>query len=384
MTTKTIRTLKITNYKSIDSLELKGLTPFSVFAGPNGSGKSNFFDALDFVSLFLDGGIEKALRTHGGFANIHSENRRAEHSRNFGFELECDLPETRPTDGEKLSRFHYSLTLHDFYQESPEIEEHMSGNGASFLTRKKGDNLVIGGKEVEPPVRFSSAYSALLLLRGTPLLELLQNMGLYRIDPIGAKAPDRSDSDPTKLDKKGHNLASVLGRLEQNEQIRELIMDWMELVVPGVEEVRTEQQRLDGKTALLFKEQETERHFPAHMMSDGTIYALSLLVAVLDLPQPYGLTLIEEPERGLHPAAIRELIDLIREQATPRNPIWLTTHSESVVRALGLEELILVDKVDGRTRMKRADSVGLTQADIAPLGLDKIWLSNLLGGGLPW
>ncbi|WP_089726675.1 AAA family ATPase [Candidatus Thiosymbion oneisti] len=379
----TIHRLKITNYKSIDSLELKGLTPFSVFAGPNGSGKSNFFDALEFISLFIRNGIEAALRAHGGFANIHSEKYPDEHSGKFGFEIECDLPETRQTDGEKLSRFHYSLTLHDFYQESPEIEEHMSGNGASFLTRKKGDNLVIGGKEVEPSVRFSSAYSALLLLRGTPLLELLQNMGLYRIDPIGAKAPDRSDSDPTKLDKKGHNLASVLGRLEQDEPIRELIMDWMELVVPGVEDIRTEQQPLESRTALLFKEQGTERRFPARMVSDGTIYALSLLVAVLDLPY-YGLTLIEEPERGLHPAAIRELIDLIREQATPRNPIWLTTHSESVVRALGLEELILVDKVDGRTRMKRADSVGLTQADIAPLGLDKIWLSNLLDGGLPW
>lgn len=105
------------------------------------------------------------------------------------------------------------------------------------------------------------------------------------------------------------------------------------------------------------------------------------------ISRPHGLGrygLFEEPERGLHPAAIRELIGLMREQATPRNPIWLTTHSESVVRALGLEELILVDKVDGRTSMKSADSGRLTQADLAPLGLDEVWLSNLLGGGLPW
>ncbi len=389
MTTKTIHRLKITSYKSIDSLELEGLAPFSVFAGPNGSGKSNFFDALDFISLFLRGGIEMALRTHGEFANIHSEKRRAEYSEKFGFELECDLPGPEPASGGKLSRFHYSLTIQDLDQKIPNIEEHLYRNDVALLKREKSDDLTIKGGAIEQLPKslidlFPKTYSALLFFTGMPLAQLLWNMGLYRIDPIGAKEPDQSNSDPTKLDKKGHNLASVLGRLEQNEPIRELIMDWMELVVPGLEEVRTEQPRLDGKIALLFKEQGTERHFPAHMMSDGTIYALSLLVAVLDLPQPYGLTLIEEPERGLHPAAIRELIDLIREQATPRNPIWLTTHSESVVRALGLEELILVDKVDGRTRMKRADSVGLTQADLAPLGLDKIWLSNLLGGGLPW
>jgi len=31
---------------------------------PNGSGKSNFFDALDFVRLFVCGDIEIALRAH--------------------------------------------------------------------------------------------------------------------------------------------------------------------------------------------------------------------------------------------------------------------------------------------------------------------------------
>jgi len=74
----------------------------------------------------------------------------------------------------------------------------------------------------------------------------------------------------------------------------------------------------------------------------------------------------------------------MRKQATLRTPIWLATHSESVVRALRLEELILVDKVDGRIRMKSADSGRLTQVDLAPLGLDEVWLFSLLDGGLPW
>jgi len=389
MITKTIRRLKITNYKSIDSLELNGLTPFSVFAGPNGSGKSNFFDALDFVSLFLRGGVETALREHGGFANIQSEKGRARDSGKFGFEIECDLPEKeRWTGEEKLFRFYYSLTIHDLDQKFPNIEEHIHKNGVPLLTREKGDDLTIKGQARDLLPKsfvdlFPKIYSALLLFIDIPLAQLLWNMGLYRIDPIGAKGPNRSDSDPMRLNTRGHNLASVLSRLEQDEPIRRIIMDWMELVVPGLEEIRTEQQPLEGRTALLFKEQGTERRFPARMVSDGTLYALSLLVAVLDLPY-YGLTLIEEPERGLHPAAIRELIGLMREQATPRNPFWLTTHSESVVRRLGIEELILVDKVDGKTSMKSADSGRLTDDDLAPLGLDEVWLSNLLGGGLPW
>ncbi len=109
-----------------------------------------------------------------------------------------------------------------------------------------------------------------------------------------------------------------------------------------------------------------------------------MLVAVLGTPERLGLTLVEEPERGLHAKAIRALVDLMRQQASSERPIWLTTHSESVVRALELSELVLVDKVDGRTTMKRADAENLKQHDLAPLTVDEAWLTNLLDGGLPW
>jgi len=58
MSGQTIHYLKITNFKSIDSLEVRNLKPFSVFAGANASGKSNFFDALDFVRTFMESGAE--------------------------------------------------------------------------------------------------------------------------------------------------------------------------------------------------------------------------------------------------------------------------------------------------------------------------------------
>ena len=105
MTEKTIRRLKIENFKSIDSLEVKGLAPFSVFAGANGSGKSNFFDALDFVSLFVRGGLEIALREHGGFANIQSKKREGEDSKTFSFEIECDLLEQAGRNADGVSPF---------------------------------------------------------------------------------------------------------------------------------------------------------------------------------------------------------------------------------------------------------------------------------------
>lgn len=379
MSDRPIRRLKIANFKSIDSLEITDLSPFSVFAGANGSGKSNFFDALDFVRLFVLGGIGIALRTHGGFANIHSAKRRGTDSKKFCFEIECDLCEDK---SETPSAFHYSLCIHDLDSET-NIEEHLYANGKKLVERNR-DKVEIyeKGKRTSASV-FPGSYSVLGISTRRQLTEFLINLNVYRIEPKDAKEPDISDFDPTRLDRNGQNLASVLQRLESDPEVCENILDWMEMIVPGIEKIQTEQQSLDS-SALLFKEEGTKRRFPAHLISDGTIYALSLLVAVLDAPSDGGMTLIEEPERGLHAKAIRELVDMMRQQASPENPIWLTTHSESVVRALKLRELILVDKIDGRTTMKRADAVNLSEKDMAPLGLDEAWLSNLLGGGLPW
>ena len=381
MTEKTIRRLKIENFKSIDSLEVKGLAPFSVFAGANGSGKSNFFDALDFVSLFVRGGLEIALRGHGGFANIHSKKREGVDSKTFSFEIECDLLEQQEV--------YYSLSINDLDSE-PRIKECLELNEEQTIQGKgdKGGIDAIGERPVVSEDRIyyeDHIYSNLSLEhRNHPLTKLLRNLNVYRIGPTRAKEPDKSDLDPMQLERKGNNLASILRRLEGDHAIREEILDWMEMIVPGIEKIQTEQQRLDGRTALGFKEEGIEKPFPAHLVSDGTMYALCLLVAVLDAPSGCGMTLIEEPERGLHPKAIRELIDLMRQQASPENPIWLTTHSESVVRALKLSELVLVDKIDGRTTMKPADGGNISQEDLAPLGLDEVWLSNLLAGGIPW
>ncbi|MEK8021560.1 MAG: AAA family ATPase [Candidatus Parabeggiatoa sp.] len=370
--------LKISHFKSIESLELRQVNDFSVFAGANGSGKSNFFDALDFVSRFMRHGITDALRWHGGFEHIHSIQENEEYARRFEFEIECTLP-TKMEDNLIDTQYQYKLIINSL-DTAPEINEQLFINQEKTLIRN--ESLAINLPKEFNPFREMLEYSGLSAIPRLPLSALLRNISIYRIDnPFRAPDQEQSNQDASLLKSNAYNLASVLRRLEQDDNLRETILEWMETVVPSIQEIKTERQNLAINTTISFKEQ--GRQFPAHLMSDGTIYALSLLVAVLDTPR-YGLTLIEEPERGLHPQAIFELIDLIREQASHSNPIWMTTHSESVVRQLKLNELWLVDKKKGRTQMKSAAAGRLQQADLAPLGVDEAWLSNLLGGGLPW
>ena len=370
--------LEITNYKSIDKIELDGIGPFTVFAGPNGSGKNNLFDALDFFGRVIRVDVEDALRAHGGAENIRSAKRYAPHNRRLKFAMDWTLPAFEPPP--EVARYDLTIDL----QDAPRIEEKLKHNGASLVHRPADELRIATGLADGPARMLPPSRSALFLFPSHPLARLLSHVTLYRIDPRSAKAPDASDTDPSNLNGRGSNLASVLSRMESDSHLRDQIGEWVGMFVPGVEDFKTQRTRIDGRIAVLFKERGTKKRFPARLMSDGTLYALSLLVAVLDRRDRDCLTLVEEPERGLHPLAIGQFIDFLREMADSTRPIWITTHSESVVRHLRLPELVLVDKKDGRTVMKQVASGNLDDADMDAFGMDKAWLANLFNGGLPW
>lgn len=368
--------LKIANYKSIDLVELHDLRAFSVFTGANGTGKSNFFDALDFVNVFVNYGIHKALLSHGGFENIRSTKRKAKSSGKFKFEIRCRLPEkTLKAYDEEMPRFRYVLTI-DEQDGLPVINEKIDVNEKNLITRK--------GEGASKDQNLAPSYLVQLpdFWRPYPqLLDLMKSIALYRINPLGVEESVRSDT-VSVLDAKRHNLASALSHLLESSDNRKAINEWMKRIVPGLEGIATEKQNPDGKTAILFKERGSKEHTPTHLVSDGTVYALSLLVALFNIPKD-GFTLIENLERGIHPTVIRELVQMMRERATWQSPIWITTHSETVVRCSQVEELVLVGKEKGKTKMTSALSSGLTQESISPPGLDKAWLSNLFGAGGP-
>lgn len=365
--------IEVAGFKSLARLKLKQLQPYSVFAGPNGSGKSNLMDALAFVSAVIEMGAVKAIRKFRGFPQIHCYKLRKNNARTFEFDIQATMNE------QKLS---YSLKVHDM-DTSPQLEEHLIVGGKNLLVRKKGEVPLFfkeDGSESLIDV-LPADFSALLFIKNVPLHQYLTNIQVFRFDPMGAKEPDGSSADATELDPHGHNVATMLATLEKDEDFRTQVTDWMTLLVPGMEQVRTEPERLSGGTVIKFKEYGIKPHFPANLISDGTIYALCIMTAVLSRSKGYGITLIEEPERGIHPKGIEALVDLMRENATPEHPVFVTTHSESLVRASTVEELWLVNKLDGKTVVKNAAE---NSADIGQLNLDTAWLMNLFDGGLPW
>ncbi|MUJ29060.1 AAA family ATPase [Aliivibrio fischeri] len=371
-----IELLHIQGYKSIADLRMENVDPFAIIAGSNGSGKSNLVDALAFLGTYVEFGVKTAMQHFGGYSNIHCFKLDEEQRTKIKFELKIEINSVK---------YHYSLGL--FHLDSDaSLSEHLTVDGKTIISRKVGEAPLVNTNDLADTLNsynLPKQTSALLFLPDSGLYHFLTNIKVFRFDPLAAKEPNATSTDASELDIHGRNVASMLAELEKDEDFREQITEWMELLVPNMEKVTTEQQRLDGTTVITFKEEGTDKKFPANLISDGTIYALCILTALFSRSNTLGLTIIEEPERGIHPKAIAELIGAIRDTATNQHPFFVTTHSESVVRCAKTSELWLSNKANGKTEVKNA-ALQTNGVDLGDMPLDKAWLMNMFSGGSPW
>jgi len=372
-----IKRLEIAGYKSIDSVELTDLPNYCVFTGANGAGKSNFFDALKFASTVIDDGAVKAIRQFHGYERIHCVKRRKEKARTFRFVCNIELPKTCAD---------YSLDVYQMDQD-PELHERLSadiaGDFKGHFVRNRGGTVRFADKE-EELFHLPKEYS--IISRGFYFPDRyfqnwFRDFRVFRFDPFRAKEPDDVGADSHYLDEYGRNLSTVLEAMQKNGGDYETIMEWMTVIVPGLDRIRPHRNSLDGRATMTFQEIGTKYHFPPGLISDGTIYVLCLLVAVLTKMKVPGITMIEEPERGIHPKAIEQLSQFFREHASEEHQIFISTHNESFVRSAKAEELFFVSKEDGRTQFRLGRDVA---ESIAGMPNDKAWLQNMFDGGLPW
>ena len=135
--------------------------------------------------------------------------------------------------------------------------------------------------------------------------------------------------------------------------------------------------RADGK-GLYFELKGSGQLVPASQASDGTLLVLAYL-SILYLPKPPRLLLVEEPENGIHPKRLRDILEILRNlvHEQPHTQVVLTTHSPYGLDLFKPEEVTLCTKLDtGEIKTTRmSDSpVVLQQLDVFTLG--EIWTSE--------
>lgn len=320
-----INKIHIKNYKSLIDLEIKNPNSFTVFFGTNSSGKSNIFEALELTSFIVRKPSE-ALKFFGGFEEILSFQKKGS-------------------------------------DEEIRIRIEIAGNGEL-------DYKITKDTDLPKSIKFSD-----------PNNEIKNNFGenFSRLFLGNKKVVKEIFRDDKKLNSDGSNKAKVLSRLLKDSYCKEEIIEWLQLVIPEFKDIDIKKDELTGEEKIIIYEDFSNFPFSGNLISDGTENSISLITALYQTSKPQFL-LIEEPENGLNPKVIQEFAQVCRELTKEKgHTIWLATHSQSLVAEIKPEEAIMVFKEEGRTNIKQFLDLNLYN-----LKMDDAWLSNVLGGGIPW
>ena len=89
--------------------------------------------------------------------------------------------------------------------------------------------------------------------------------------------------------------------------------------------------------------------------------------------------MLDEPELGLHPAAIALVGGMIKALAEERQVI-VATQSPLLVDAFGLDEIFVLDLQDGRTEVRKLSPEDYQVWLDDNFTSGELWQKNLLGG----
>ena len=344
--------LEISGYKSLCNVVLERPSPFTVFVGANASGKSNIFEALEFTNLCNKMVANEAIKLFGNPKDIFNETVTKLESP--AISVKVDLNTLHPERTILLENINDVLvveTLFDsfvsyHYHQFPQTMVATNGNTVVHERDKNFDHF--------------------------------NNFSRIFINEQKNKVR-RNYQDDSRLVSDASNLEKVLKRILTDSEICEEVNEVLTVLVPGFKKLEIRTEEMSGSDHLVVHEKYLNRPLSKYQISDGTYNLFAILAALYQSKEPQFLCL-EEPENGLNPKVVKELVMLLRRKCEENGHfIWLNTHSQSLVAELMPHEIVLVDKVKGDTVVKQMAGFNLNG-----MRMDEALLTNALGGGLPW
>jgi predicted ATPase len=365
-----LTSLRIQNFRSIRDASVK-LGQVNLFIGPNNSGKSNYLKGIEFLSSAIGLNINSvSFNTIGISSNIPRKKNVSALKDSIRFSINFSSKKLIP-----LSIEYSTHGQVKFYDEKDSVMPL-----SNYISRGMAISLE------EENVSRSMKY----------LRQYLFNTTTYKIDTAKIIIPRSINPDST-FSPDGSNTISFLFNLNQEhrEIYHKLESDFSKYIVT-LKSISTslnplEQEQEEGAFKLKFFDKNGVGYW-AEEVSEGVLYFLALL-CIIHQPDPPKLLLLEEPEKGIHPRRIKEVMDFIFELARLRGiQIIITSHSPYVVdHFANITECISVfDRVDGETvTHNAADIIQKTNEEYAAQGLPPIkytdslgeyWVSGFLGG----
>lgn len=359
---RTLERITIKNFKSIREQTL-ALDRLNVFIGGNGSGKSNLIEAFRFLKVIVNQQLAKYTAIKGGADTLLYFGRKRSPEMSFSLEF-----------GEGNTSNGYQVTLHSTDQDTLVV-----GQETAFYHKKD--------KYPKPYDRHVSAMSPESRLKDEKHISGRQVMGDldgYRVYHFH----DTSDTAAVKgtvelednrfLRPQAENLAAFLYWMQEKQPDHYAnIRDAIRQVAPFFEDFRLAPSRLnENKIRLEWKEKGSDAYFNASSLSDGTLRFICLATLLLQ-PQLPSVVLLDEPELGLHPAAVTLLADLLSSAAT-RTQVLVATQSVTLINQLDQNVIWTVDREDGQSVFRHLKDTDLA-AWMQGYSLGELWEKNVLG-----
>lgn len=216
---------------------------------------------------------------------------------------------------------------------------------------------------------------------------------LYRSQSLHLDIERLRDSNETaeapRLDRSGGNLTNVFATFRRDQQAE--VASQLASLVPVLSDVNHRPRpNRTGHHRLVFQDRwDPECWYEPTEVSDGTILLMAFLVLQHQTP-PVDLLTIEEPERGLHPYLLGELVSLLRKLATgdlgPRPiQVVLATHSADLLEFTQPKEVRFLarEQDEGGVVIEEAPTEEPEWAEAVREyegSIGRLWLSGSLGG----
>ena len=318
----------IKNYRSLRNVTLP-LKPLTVLVGPNASGKSNVLGALySLKSMMTDEKLPEVELIQGylwaGKASHITFQLQAEVKETSAvYELEFKADVNNPFVAEELSV--EGVKVISIEGGKGEVQDENGKNNTTYTSNKLA--LKSAGDYGNKPI--TSILTK--FIKGWEFYDFQPEFIRSRLATFSPVTKDIRESP--KLDSYGLRLAEVLSDWHANmpERFRNVSES-----LAACTNISIDRRPVNDDNQLCLLEG-YKNPIPLEGASDGTLRLVAYWT-LLNEPELPPFIAIEEPERGLHPGALKE-IAYVLERIAERTQVIITTHSSQLLDTFSSESL---------------------------------------------
>jgi predicted ATPase len=381
-----LTSLRLAGWKSIrdsDEIELRRL---NILIGANGAGKSNLVSFFKLMNEMREGHFQVHVGTIGGAESLlHFGSKRTpaieaefRFSTNLGqtaysFRLVPAAGNTLIFDEEKLRFF---PQVHQGAESSASATVELGPNHPRYRGYRESGL----GKLYDPDDSITDFLPAVMHITEDDL-----STRVFHFHDTSLLGPMRRDCPVDHNRFLYHDAANLPAMLylyrERYPTAYRQIVAAVKAVAPFFEDFVLEPLRLNPRNiALHWRAKESDYEFGPHQLSDGTLRAIALFTLLLqpqdDLPK---LIVLDEPELGLHPAALAVLADLLKSTA-PHSQLLIATQSAALIDHFEADDIVTVNLRNACSTFERLDPERLKDW-LEEYMLSELWERNVIGGG---